>query len=75
MLELRWGLLVVYGMNSEVLAEVLEDLIQLAWVMWGKEGSSSSGSYLSRQPFNCWCVKELWTMIRLLCEELGVSWG
>lgn len=46
---------------------LLEDLLQLALYKY----SAESGQALDeKQPFNCTCVKEIWTMTKLLIETM-----
>jgi len=60
---------VIYGADPSCVNWILGDLIFLAWFKYTMDGDVN---LCDKQPFNCWCVKELWTMFRVLLEELGV---
>ncbi len=53
-------------MSQSVLHWVLEDLISLAHVKYYKNGDSA---LMDKTPFNCYCVKELWTMIQSVIDH------
>ncbi|CAG7818540.1 unnamed protein product [Allacma fusca] len=70
-LELRWFFLILSGVSPEVLNWVLDDMVYLAWFKFSTEKMSEWSPKISNKvPFNCYCVKEFWTMVRQIVDDV-----
>ncbi|ODN03480.1 Protein MMS22-like, partial [Orchesella cincta] len=70
-LELRWSLFLIFGSSPSIIQWLLDDLINLS--MYKYKDDSNERSLEEKQPFNCICVKELWTMVKLVIDDLKTS--
>ena len=70
--------MILSNASPPVIRWILEDLVHLAWFKYTTEKMNewSSKGVNKCVAFNCYCVKELWTMMRHVLDEMkpqGVS--
>ncbi|CAL8076212.1 unnamed protein product [Orchesella dallaii] len=73
-LELRWSFIIIFGASSSIIQWLLDDLINLAMFKYTIDSNEPKEPSLEDKPaFNCVCVKELWTMVKLVVDELRTA--